>query len=181
MICDFCHEREAVIFLEQTTVNGQKRKVNICMECALERGITSDPSSISSSIGNLFKELASVSKKIAAQDNKMCPVCGTSLGSIKKTGNAGCPECYAIFKDDIKKFYESRGVTGSYTGKMPSRLASFHSVLTDRIALQNKLNAALEKEDYEKAAMYRDYLKALEKTSVSEGDDSERWRHEGED
>ena len=49
---------------------------------------------------------------------------------------------------------------------MPHRLASVHSVLTDRIMLQNKLNAAVEREDYEKAAMYRDYLKALEKNPV---------------
>ena len=180
MICDFCHEREAVIFLEQTTMNGQKRKVNICTECALERGITSDPSSISSSIGNLFKELANISKKIAAQDSKMCPVCGTSLGSIRKTGKAGCPECYAIFKDAIKKYLELKGISGSYAGSMPCRLASFHSVLTDRIALQNKLNAALEKEDYEKAAMYRDYVKALEKTSVSGTEDSSFWREDDE-
>ena len=50
---------------------------------------------------------------------------------------------------------------------MPARLASFHSVLNDRIALQNKLNDAVAHEDYEKAAMYRDYLHALEKHPVS--------------
>ena len=41
------------------------------------------------------------------------------------------------------------------------------SVLNDRVILQNKLNIAIQKEDYEKAAMYRDYLKALEKNAVS--------------
>ena len=44
-------------------------------------------------------------------------------------------------------------------------------MLTDRIMLQNKLNAAVEDENYEKAAMYRDYLKALEKKAVSGSDE----------
>ena len=78
MLCDFCHEQEAVIFLEQMNNNGQKRKINICMDCALERGITNDPASIEVSIGNLFKELSEISKKVLTENNKLCPVCGTS-------------------------------------------------------------------------------------------------------
>ena len=78
MLCDFCHEREASIFLEQLTNNGQRRKINICMECALERGISSDPKSIESSIGELFKELALVTKRLQRDNNRLCPVCGVS-------------------------------------------------------------------------------------------------------
>lgn len=50
---------------------------------------------------------------------------------------------------------------------MPNYVKGFRSVLTDRILLQSKLEESIEKEDYEKAAVYRDYLKALEKTSVA--------------
>jgi len=167
MICDFCHENEAVIFIEQVNSNGQKRKIGMCMECAIARGISPDPKSIESSIGDLFKEITDNVKKLEKENNRMCPVCGISLAEIKKTCSTGCPECYAIFKDDIQKILQSRGINGAYTGSMPQRLASFKSVLNDRIALQNKLNDAVSKEDYEKAAMYRDYLHALEKTPVS--------------
>ena len=52
---------------------------------------------------------------------------------------------------------------------MPQRLSSVHSVLNDRMILQNKLDAAVASEDYEKAAMYRDYLKALENEAVADG------------
>lgn len=170
MICDFCHEREAVIFMEQMN-GGQKRKINICFECAMERGISSDPKSIESSIGNLFKELSEASKKIAEKENRICPVCGTSLGSIRKSGKAGCPECYEIFKNDVRQMLEANGIKDVFKGTMPARLSSIHSVLNDRVILQNKLNDALKREDYERAAMYRDYLKALEKDAVSDGSD----------
>ena len=58
MLCDFCHEREAVIYMEQITGGSQKRRINICVECAVERGINPDPKSIQASLGVLFKELA---------------------------------------------------------------------------------------------------------------------------
>lgn len=169
MVCDFCHEREAVIFMEQMTGVGQHRKINMCLECAMERGISPDPKNIESSIGGLFKELAEVSKKISEKENRVCPVCGTKLGEIRKTGRTGCPECYAIFKNDIRKLLENNGVNDVFKGTMPARLSTIHTVLNDRVILQNKLNDALKREDYEKAAMYRDYLKALENQSVSDG------------
>ena len=168
MICDFCGEREASIFMEQNSFTGQRRTISMCLQCALERGISSDPRSITGeSIGSLFRELASVTKKIAEGEQKYCPVCATPLGEIRKTGKTGCPECYAIFKDDIRKILETNGVTEPFRGTMPARLATVRSVLTDRMILQSKLERAVQKEDYEQAAMYRDYLKALEKSAVS--------------
>lgn len=169
MICDFCGERDAVIFLEQLSSNGQKRKINICMECALERGISTDPKSIEKSIGGLFKELAAVSRKAREDSARMCPVCGMSVGEIRRNKIAGCPECYAIFSQDIHTVLSKEGINGEYSGDMPKRLSSFKSVLTDRIMLQNKLEDAVSREDYEKAAMYRDFLRALEKKSVAPG------------
>ena len=59
-----------------------------------------------------------------------------------------------------------------YSGSLPQRISSFKSVLNDRVALQIKLDQAVKEENYEKAAMYRDYLKALEKSSVARGEDN---------
>jgi len=166
MLCDFCHEREAVFFIEQVSANS-RRKINICMECAVKRGISPDPKSIEQSVGTLFAELTNGAKTQNADENRLCPVCGQSLGKIRRTGRLGCPECYAIFKTEIGSLMEQKNIHGPYTGSMPRRLASFRSVLTDRVDLQAKLEDSIRKEDYEKAAVYRDYLRALERTSVS--------------
>ena len=119
----------------------------------------------------IFKELTSISRQISEADKKVCPVCGTKLALIKSSKKAGCPECYSIFKNEIRELLEKEGIKGSYSGKMPKRLATFRSVLTDRIALQGKLEESLKNEDYEKAAVYRDYLRALEKSPVNGNDD----------
>lgn len=169
MLCDFCHEREAVLFVEQVGPT-EKKKMNICMDCAISRGISPDTKSIEKSIGGLFDEL-SKSKKVQDEKNdRACPVCGKRLSEVRRTGLLGCPECYAVYKDDVVNYLKKNGITGSYTGSMPRRLASFRSVLTDRVDIQAKLDLAIKDENYEKAAFYRDYLHALENSSVaSEG------------
>ncbi len=168
MICDICQSSEAFVFLELHGLAGTK-KLNLCRNCAEKFGVPQDPRSISS----LFSELSEVSKKSSDEETKACPVCGKKFSAIKKSKTAGCPECYSIFKDEIRKMLDNQGIKGPYTGALPNKISTFRSVLTDRIMLQAKLEDSLAKEDYEKAAIYRDYLKALEKSPVSDNDDEQ--------
>ena len=55
MICDFCHQREATFFVEQTSKTG-KRKLHFCAECVKERGFSTDPKEISKALNSLFTE-----------------------------------------------------------------------------------------------------------------------------
>ncbi len=169
MLCDFCHKREAVFFIEQVNKNSRK-KLNICMECAVKRGISPDPHSIEKSIGHLFEEFTEKNKKqseLKSNFEKLCPVCGRKLKDMLSTGQIGCPECYSVFSSELEDLMDKKNIMGKYMGSMPQRLESFHSILTDRAALQSKLEKSIQEENYEKAAMYRDYLKALEKSPVS--------------
>ena len=169
MICDLCGENEAVLFIEQTNANT-KRKLNLCVNCAREHGVSPDSKSIGRSLAALFDSLLGRPSAVAkAEDNRLCPVCGASVKEIQITRRAGCPECYAIFKKEVKDVFKKIGVS-SYKGTLPKRLKNFRSVLTDRIVIQAKLEESLKHEDYERAAVYRDYLKALEKSPVSGGE-----------
>ena len=166
MICDLCKQQEASVFIELNG-NSVNKKLNICQDCASKLGVNNDTKSLAS----IFREIAGTADKISEADRKACPVCGTRFAAIKTHWQVGCPECYSIFKQEILSNLKKNGLKGSYTGSMPKRLSTFRSVLTDRIALQTKLEESLKREDYEKAAVYRDYLKALEKSPVSGSDD----------
>lgn len=166
MICDFCHQREATFFVEQTSKSG-KRKLHFCAECVKERGFSTDPKEISKALNSLFTEFF---EREGSKD-LMCPVCGQHLTKILLTGFTGCPECYEIFKDKIIEYLKKNNAYGVYTGSMPKRIANFRSPLTDRIEVQKKLEQAIENEDYEKAAFYRDYLHAIENKAVSDGEE----------
>lgn len=170
MVCDLCRKNEAQIFLEAVGNNG-KRKVNLCLQCAAARGLHA-PVASAPDARNLESIFAELDKRELAQNpenSKLCPVCGRSLALIRKTGNTGCPECYEIFKAEIIKEMTDHGIYGKYTGSMPLRLVSFRNALTDRADLQAKLDEAVRNENYEKAAVYRDFLKALERGAVSDG------------
>ncbi len=178
MLCSLCHENEACIFVEQTNAAAPRKKMCLCVDCARQFGISPNTRTMNKSLTALFDAFMKVSKaddvyKNSPDSKKLCPVCGSSLLSIKKTRKVGCPECYEIFKDDINDIFKNIGVTTSYTGSMPKRIRNFSSVLTTRVAIQGKLEESLKKEDYEKAAIYRDYLKALEKSPVAGDDDTE--------
>lgn len=142
------------------------------MECAVKHGLSPDPQKIQRSIGSLFEEISQAEKVENPEESRLCPVCGRSLAVLRKTGRAGCPECWEIFKTEMASILNERGIKGSYTGTMPRRIGSFRSTLTDRIDLEAKLEESVKNEDYEKAAIYRDYLRALEKRSVADGNES---------
>lgn len=170
MLCDCCHKKESVMFLEQISSSG-KIKLNLCMDCAVKYGISLDPKTVEKSVNSLFSDFSEKSRVMSQESSELCPVCAQSLYNIKYSGLAGCPECYEIFASQIRERLQNKGMTAAYTGSMPSRLRSFRSHLTDRMDLQAKLDASVKDENYEKAAMYRDYLRALERQSVSDGSD----------
>ena len=168
MICDLCGENEAVLYIEQTNENT-KRKLNLCFECARIHGVSPDSKTIGRSLAMLFNSILG-KNNAKTKDEKLCPVCGIGLSEVKLTRKAGCPECYSVFKSEIDDVFKKIGVLPPYKGNLPKRLKNFKSVLTDRIMIQSKLEESLKSENYEKAAIYRDYLKALEKSPVSEGE-----------
>ena len=56
MICDMCHKKEAIIYVEQTNRLGVK-KINLCRDCAIACGISPESQEIDRQIGSLFKQL----------------------------------------------------------------------------------------------------------------------------
>ncbi len=164
MLCSVCNERDAELFVQQQTVTG-KREVHLCSQCAKRRGLDIDHSRSNNSL--------EVMSRSGPSNQTCCYACGMQFYDIEKLGVTGCPECYVAFSREIKTMLENTGLDGPYTGEMPKTLAHFRSILTDRIKVQKKLEASIAQEDFEKAAMYRDFLKTLDRSSVSLGDEGE--------
>lgn len=164
MMCNICGLRKAVMMIQQVTNEG-KKELYLCLNCAKERGITPGNGKLETTLTGLFENLNRAVKK-----DRLCPVCGTSASVVETRGTVGCPECYNIFAKELKESLEKVNQTGPYTGSLPQRLAHFKSVLTDRMLLKNKLEQSIAKEEYEKAATYRDLLKTLDKCAVANGE-----------
>jgi protein arginine kinase activator len=103
-----------------------------------------------------------------------CGNCRTTLESIKMGNPLGCSECYAVFSDvlvselitseklpsRIKKDLLAKKTQPLHLGKTLNKPVTIptSSRLT---ALNEALNEALKKENYEQAAWIRDQIKAL--------------------
>ena len=103
-----------------------------------------------------------------------CGHCGTSLESIKTGNPLGCSECYSVFGDllveeliatdflppPLKKTLAAKKSLPIHIGKSPDQplsIAPSNQITT----LNEALNEAVKRENYEQAAWLRDQIKAI--------------------
>jgi len=159
MLCDICKKREAVI--HYTEVVGNKvKKLNLCIECALVKGIDVQPPF---PLGELFGGLMSSGFKSDIETNTVCPACGMTISDFRKTGKLGCGVCYKTFNKTLIPLLETIHKSSRHIGKVPGKEAKAkgRNLKIDR--LNDKLRRAVNNEEYELAAKYRDEIRILEK------------------
>jgi protein arginine kinase activator len=111
-----------------------------------------------------------------------CGNCRTSLESVKMGNPLGCSECYSVFSDlliheliaanriptRIKKEFQLKKTQPLHVGKSPNKSLKIPS--SSRLtALNEALNEALKRENYEQAAWIRDQIKDLTKKVADDG------------
>ena len=100
-----------------------------------------------------------------------CGHCGTTLEAIKMGNPLGCAECYEVFGDLLISELIATGRIPSrlkaakksqlvHVGKTPTKAVTI-SPSSRLTALNEALNEALRKENYEQAAWLRDQINAL--------------------
>lgn len=107
-----------------------------------------------------------------------CSFCGWGSQQLQKTGRLGCPECYKFFAEILKEELGKMHKGIQHTGKHPRGLApelvkamekerkkqSFMRAKEEELTrLQSDIQSAVAHEDYERAAVLRDQIYALEK------------------
>lgn len=120
---------------------------------------------------------------IAEKDAGLCcGNCRTSLESIKMGNPVGCSECYSVFSDliiseliaadkipsRVKKEFPNKKTQPIHQGKSPNKPLTIPS--SSRLTTLNEaLNEALKKENYEQAAWIRDQIKDLTEKGSDDG------------
>jgi len=115
-----------------------------------------------------------VTKTDKKEEQVCCCMCGTTLESVRMGQPVGCMECYPIFNNFLigeliasdavplalqKKLTTQRSQV-IHIGKSPDK--PFDITLSSRLASLNEaLNDALKRENFEQAAWLRDQIKTL--------------------
>jgi protein arginine kinase activator len=160
MLCDNCKKNQAVVHYTEV-VNEKVKKLNLCEECALSKGIGVQPPF---SIGELLGGLNPSGIEISAEDKSFtCPGCGMSFADFKETGRLGCYQCYEAFNKSLMPVISNIHKSTKHIGKIPVNAKESMGIVDKIRELESKLQEAVRKEEFEAAAKLRDQIRSLEK------------------
>lgn len=183
--CESCGHNQANVFFK-AVVNNKTTKMNLCEDCAREKGILAQEwnfpglskggFSLSDAIGSLSganqENLTQSFKTAARPASGRCPKCSTAFATFKATGFAGCSDCYETFypamRQIIKRIHgaslhtgvrASSGAPAPAGAKAPAKV----DIAREIAKLKETLRDAVRKEAYEQAAALRDKIQELER------------------
>ncbi len=161
MLCDNCHERDAVVHLTQIE-NNSVTQIHLCERCAAERGVETTVAEPKHPLGEL---LHAVQAQLASPDDRgeACAFCGCTMADFRATGRWGCPRCYVTFESSMRGLLRRLHGSSQHVGE---RYQAPHSEAVSRASqlgeLRERLRRAVEAEQFELAADLRDRIRVLE-------------------
>ena len=163
MLCQNCQKRVANVHFTKV-VNNRKIEMYLCEQCAREKGQISFGSPLG--IADFFAGILGVgdagSMLEDSQQVVRCETCGMSYDDFQKTGKLGCGDCYKLYGDRIKPIIKRLHGNIGHTGKVPRYISESLSTSKEIENLKELLNKAVQEEEYEKAAEYRDKIREIE-------------------
>lgn len=176
MICNKCGKNNAEFYYKQT-INGQTSEYALCAKCAEE---LKNQGKLNIKLPSLFDDyglsngdsgifglsdffgLPYVTQKSRQAEKKKCTLCASTYDAIVKAGKVGCAKCYEVFADELNRSVESIHGKAKYAGKKPKKYKEKESKEDKLKALQAELKAAIEAQEFERAAILRDEIRDME-------------------
>lgn len=215
MKCQCC-ENDATVH-EVNIKGGKHVEKHLCEKCAREQGLSiagAGPSvetlleSVISVVGPTSKQTGSGGDEESGKNEKSlsrgtlspaaCNACGRTFAQFRSTGVLGCPQCYAVFENQLGPLLSRAHEGGTHhVGKSPKSMSgnaqdvksnaearegsSAAASLSARVQaeaeeterrlgrLRASLKEAVANEQYEKAAKIRDELHRLQSGGAVKG------------
>lgn len=164
MQCEKCQKESANVHITQF-INGKKTERYLCEQCARKEKLNLEfPQSplyneLNNLLGVFFNQPKVANKQVVEEE---CPNCKSSYSKIAAQGRMGCSECYQYFEPYLEPALRKIHGANQHRGKIPRRLGASFRINREINDLKIRLHAAVEKEEYEKAAEIRDQIKELE-------------------
>jgi protein arginine kinase activator len=174
MLCDHCGQRQATVHLTEIT-NGHKTESHLCQVCASEIqaqgfGFAPQLNLHHFMAGLLNHELGGANYGQQQADGEKCARCGMAEGQIMKQGLLGCGDCYPYFEEKMQPLLRRIHGNTRHTGKVPGRTGGRARTVKEIENLKNRLREAVGREEFERAAQFRDAIRQLEKTLEEGGE-----------
>ncbi len=163
MLCEECQKNQASVLIT-LVITGKNTTRHLCGECMAK--LKSDFAS-----GNIQSLLSSILSTMTAQKEEtsdlVCSRCGLSFKHFKDTGKLGCAQCYHDFQEELKPMLLRIHGRSQHSGRVPFTSSEEKSRMDAIAHLRTRLEAAIEQEAFEDAAVFRDQLKELMKEGAA--------------
>lgn len=181
MLCQACGKEQASYHYVAND-NGNVTEKHLCHKCAEKAGLIAKNEAFFQNFGfgdDFFAEsdkllggllgsmvgLPEKSGKTTLRESTVCPFCGSRISDFMRSGKAGCAKCYATFRDALAPTVKKIHGTVKHTGKLPFGRHREQTKEEKKAELQKLLDRAVAEQAYEKAAEYRDKIKALDENT----------------
>lgn len=139
---------------------NQKRHWKLCEACAQKHDelqqLSAAPEFFKKFVQNMFG--SDIDEKVKLQ----CSNCSLNLQAFENSGLLGCEECYTIFQDELTILLKRIHGSHKHIGSRPRPVRNFKNA-PDLEAAKVKLHEAIEQENFELAAEYRDVIRDFER------------------
>ena len=171
MLCQICKRNEASVTIVKV-VEMNKTDLNVCNDCAnylLGNTISSftfSQNSINEILGNLLDAFVKYGRGeifSSCERDIECSNCGLKYSEFVQTGKLGCSQCYEIFRKQLNPLLGRLHGSCQHKGKVPISIKVHFDRLSKIKEIKNKLQQSVLKEEYEKAAKFRDQIIEEEK------------------
>ena len=165
MMCEDCGIRPAKFHLT-TIINGDRVERNLCPVCMAKHQKQLPGIDFSNLAGILNSILGSndeeeQARQEAEYEGYTCEQCGMTYQEFQKCGMLGCAACYQAFKTPLTALLQRVHGNTQHAGRVPGGAHSGTSIRMNIDRLKEKLQRAIQDEEYEQAAHLRDTIRAL--------------------
>jgi len=165
MLCDICGKNAATVHLTEI-IDDNMTELHLCEECAQKKGAQMESHF---GLADLLAGLADIGSQFTKTEKETkikCLRCGLTHEDFKKIGRLGCGECYFAFREVLLPLLKRIHGSTQHYGKSPTKKAGrvIRSVKTknELHELKEKLQKAIQIEEFEEAAKLRDKIRDLE-------------------
>lgn len=164
MLCDLCGKNQATVHVTEI-INNQMTETHLCEACAREKSFQMEQqfglSDLLAGLADLGTQVGT--GKVEEELRLKCGNCGMSYKDFRKVGRLGCSECYSAFRKNLAPLLKRIHGATQHVGTAPPRLARELKKKSELDELKEKLQQAIQKEEFEEAAKLRDRIRELEK------------------
>ncbi len=165
MLCQECRRNEANIHIVKQ-VGGKQTELNICEACARkmdELDFTFEPQfSLHKLFATMLNQSLRDNREAASAAGIQCPSCGLTFAQFSQVGRLGCSDCFKAFDKRLKPLLRRIHTGCAHNGKMPVKVQSRVKAIRQIDQLKEDLQAKIQHEEFEDAAVLRDQIRALE-------------------